>query len=149
MSPLIFRNVDADPAAPPDEWPMEAVATAVERGSLGDWRRLAAAVRADPWGPTARALADIAGWEDADGVARLLGGIVDAERERVTLAGRRRHADRLRELRRSTGLTLQDFARRAGTSPTRLSAYENARVSPTTDVLGRLESVAERHRREP
>jgi transcriptional regulator with XRE-family HTH domain len=33
------------------------------------------------------------------------------------------------------------FARAAGTSASRLSDYENAKVSPTTDVLGRLSHV--------
>jgi transcriptional regulator with XRE-family HTH domain len=33
------------------------------------------------------------------------------------------------------------FARAAGTSAYRLSDYENAKVSPTTDVLGRLSHV--------
>lgn len=144
MSPLRFRNVEADPAAPPDEWPMEAVLTAVERGALADWRRLAEAAREAPWGPTARSLLEIAGWEDQGGVARLLAEIVRDERERLTLEGRRRHAERIRALRKATGLTLKEFARRVGTSPTRLSAYENARVSPTTDVLGRIEAAADR-----
>jgi DNA-binding transcriptional regulator YiaG len=144
VSPLTFRNVDADPTAPPDEWPMEAVLTAVERGALADWRRMAEAVREDPWGRTARALLEIADWEDQSGVARTLATIVRDERERLTLQGRRRHAQRIRALRKATGLTLKEFARRAGTSPTRLSAYENARVSPTTDVLGRIEAAAMR-----
>ena len=34
--------------------PFEGILTAVERGTLPDWRRLAAAVRADPWGPVAQ-----------------------------------------------------------------------------------------------
>jgi len=144
VSGLRFRNVDADPADPPDQWPMEAVLTAVERGALADWRRLADATRADPWGPTARSLLEIAGWGEPGGVAQLLAGIVRDERERLILEGRRRHAERIRALRKATGLTLKEFARRVGTSPSRLSAYENARVSPTTDVLGRIEAAARR-----
>lgn len=41
------------------------------------------------------------------------------------------------------GLTLRQFAQAAGTSAPRLSAYEKAKVAPTTDVLGRLAHVAE------
>ena len=37
---LNFRNVDADPADPPASWPFEAKVTAVERGTLSDYRRI-------------------------------------------------------------------------------------------------------------
>ncbi len=42
-------------------------------------------------------------------------------------------------------MTLRQFARAAGTSASRLSDYENAKVAPTTDVLGRLSHVAATH----
>ena len=44
-----FRNVDVDPASPVDEWPAEAIETLMDRGSLSDWRRLAEAIRRNPW----------------------------------------------------------------------------------------------------
>ena len=39
-------------------------------------------------------------------------------------------------------MTLRQLARAAGTSASRLSDYENAKVAPTTDVLARLSHVA-------
>ena len=50
MSELVFRNLDVSPDDPVETWPYEAVATAIERGSLSDWRRLARAISQDPWG---------------------------------------------------------------------------------------------------
>ena len=50
---LKFRNIDASPDDPVETWPFEGILAAVERGALPDWRRLAAAIRADPWGPVA------------------------------------------------------------------------------------------------
>ncbi len=44
-------------------------------------------------------------------------------------------------------MTLRQFAAAAGTSASRLSDYENAKVAPTTDVLARLGHVAEVHAR--
>ncbi|HLW93883.1 MAG TPA: helix-turn-helix transcriptional regulator, partial [Solirubrobacteraceae bacterium] len=41
-----------------------------------------------------------------------------------------------------SGMTLRQFALAAGTSASRLSAYEHAKVAPTTDVLGRLRHAA-------
>jgi DNA-binding transcriptional regulator YiaG len=51
----------------------------------------------------------------------------------------------IRSWRTQTGMTLRQFARAAGTSPSRLSDYENAKVAPTTDVLARLNHVAATH----
>ena len=45
------------------------------------------------------------------------------------------------------GLSLRELAALAGTSASRLSDYENAKVAPTTDVLGRIEQVAEQARK--
>ena len=51
---LAFRNVDVSPDDPVVEWPLEAIQTALERGGLSHWRRLASTIRAQPWGPVAR-----------------------------------------------------------------------------------------------
>ncbi len=39
--PLAFRNLTIQPSDPVDTWPTEAVQTALERGDLEQWRRLA------------------------------------------------------------------------------------------------------------
>jgi len=48
----------------------------------------------------------------------------------------------LADLRTKSGLTQAELARRAGTSRTRLSAYENERTSPELDTLQRLVNAA-------
>jgi transcriptional regulator with XRE-family HTH domain len=50
----------------------------------------------------------------------------------------RRIADRLRELRAGRGWSLDELARRSGVSRATLSRLENAEVSATASVLGRL-----------
>ena len=139
-----FRNVDVDDSAPLDTWPPEAVEILVDRGNLSDWHRLAAALAQDPWGPLARTVEEITALDCHYGVDRILERVLARERERCTLAGRRRYADRLRALRRSAGLSMRDLAAATGTSAARISDYENARVAPTTDVLARIEDVLER-----
>ncbi|MGH4010463.1 MAG: hypothetical protein ACRDTH_20265 [Pseudonocardiaceae bacterium] len=54
--PLTFRNIDTTPDDPVETWPLESVITALERGGLSHRRRLAAAIKADPWGPVTRAV---------------------------------------------------------------------------------------------
>jgi DNA-binding transcriptional regulator YiaG len=140
-----FRNVDVDEAAAIETWPAEAVESLIDRGSLSDWRRLATALAADPWGRLARTVEELIGLDCHYGVDRIMEQILHESRTRSTMSGRRRYADRLRELRRSAGLSMRRLAELAGTSPARISDYENARVAPTTDVLARLEDVLNRH----
>ncbi len=47
-------------------------------------------------------------------------------------------ADRLRELRRSRGMTQAELARRAEVSVTHLSELENAEIAPGIDLVDRL-----------
>jgi DNA-binding transcriptional regulator YiaG len=143
---VLFRNVVVDETAPLGTWPPEAIEILVDRGSLSDWRRIAAALAQDPWGPLARTVEEIVGLDSHYGVDRILEQVLHRERERQTLAGRRRYADRLRRLRQSAGLSMRELAAAAGTSAARISDYENAKVAPTTDVLARLEDVLERRR---
>ncbi len=138
-----FRNLDFDASLPMDEWPAEAIETVIDRGSLSDWRALANAIRENPWGPAARTTETVVGWGGHYGVDSLMTRVIDRAREEVTLRGRADYARQIRGWREQTGMTLREFARAAGTSAPRLSAYEKAQVAPTTDVLGRLARVAE------
>lgn len=52
MSALKFRNITASVDDPVETWPFEGILAAVERGTLPDWRRLAAAIRTDPGDPS-------------------------------------------------------------------------------------------------
>ncbi len=140
-----FRNLDFDPSAPFDLWPAEAIETVIDRGSLSDWRHLANAIRRNPWGPAARTTETVVAWGEHYGVDALMANVIRDAREDVAMRGRAEYAERIRSWRAQTGMTLRQFAREAGTSASRLSDYENAKVAPTTDVLGRLQHVAVAH----
>jgi DNA-binding transcriptional regulator YiaG len=140
-----FRNLDFNPAAPMDQWPAEAIETVIDRGSLSDWRRLAQAIQYNPWGPAARTAAIVVAWGEHYGVDALIADVIRRAREDVALQGRARYAAQIRSWRAQAGMTLRQFALAAGTSASRLSDYENAKVAPTTDVLGRLSHVAATH----
>ncbi len=144
---VLFRNLDFDPDEPIDLWPAEAIETVVDRGSLSDWRRLAEAIRRNPWGPAARTAETVTSWGDHYGVDALISGVIAHAREDVSLRGRAEYAAQIRAWRAQTGMTLRRFAQEAGTSASRLSAYEHAKVAPTTDVLARLGHVAAIHAR--
>jgi DNA-binding transcriptional regulator YiaG len=144
---LRFRHVDLDPTTPMDQWPAEAIETLIDRGALSDWRRLAEAIRRQPWGPAARTAETVVAWGEHYGVDALMTNVIASAREEVALRGRAVYAARIRSWRKQSGMTLRQFALAAGTSASRLSDYENAKVAPTTDVLGRLGHVAATGRR--
>ncbi len=140
-----FRNLDFDPTAPMDCWPAEAIETIIDRGSLSDWRHLADAIRHNPWGPASRTAETVVAWGEHYGVDALISNVIRHARADVAQRGRADYAAQIRSWRAQTGMTLRQFATVAGTSASRLSDYENAKVAPTTDVLGRLEYVAATH----
>ncbi len=141
-----FRNVEFDQNATLDEWPAEAIATIIDRGSLSDWRQLADAIRRNPWGVAARTTETVVARGEHYGVDALLARVIHHARVQITRRGRATYAQQIRTWRAHTGMTLRQFAHAAGTSASRLSDYENAKVAPTTDVLGRLAYVASSHR---
>lgn len=146
MTGVRFRNVDVDLDAPVDAWPAEAVETLLDRGSLSDWQRLSEAIRANPWGPAARTVERVASWGEHYGIDALMTEVIRDARAELDKAARRQYAARIKGWRQKTGLSLRAFARLVGTSASRLSDYEHGKVAPTTDVLGRIEQVAQANR---
>ncbi len=141
-SRLRFRNVDARPSDPVEEWPFEGVLAAVERGTLVDWRRLLVAVRSDPWGPVARDLEQALGISRPYGTAPLLEGALRRARAAATESEREEVARRVRAAFETSGLDRAGFAERLGTSTSRLSTYLTGRVAPASTMLVRMERVA-------
>lgn len=80
---LKFRNIDVAPDLPVREWPFEAVLTALERGGLSEWRRLAEEVRRDPWGPTSRKVQQALDVAAPYGVTELMTAIIADARANV------------------------------------------------------------------
>lgn len=140
-----FRNLDFDPQAPMDLWPAEAIETIIDRGTLSDWRQLVAAIRRNPWGPAARTAQTVTSWGEHYGLDALISRAITHARKDLSARGRAEYAAQIRAWRAQTGMSLRDFAALAGTSASRLSAYENAKVAPSTDVLARLRHAAALH----
>lgn len=144
MSALAFRNVDVLPTDPVSEWPQEAVQTALERGGLGDWRRLAAAIQAEPWGPVARRVEEVLTYSRPYGVAAAFERAIRQSRADTETAEREAVAAEIRELLAQTNLSQAEFASRLGTSASRLSTYASGKVTPSAALLLRMRRVAGR-----
>jgi len=141
---LAFRNVDVSPDDPVEEWPTEAVLTALERGGLSHWRRLASAIRDDPWGTVARRVEEALDVAQPYGIATLIGSVIAAARERAERAERAAVAAEIGRLLGDSGRTRAEFASAIGTSTSRLSTYLSGKVTPSAALLVRMRRVARR-----
>ncbi len=141
--PLHFRNLDVSPDDPVEAWPLEGVITALERGGLSHRRRLAAAIRSDPWGPVARTVAEALQVTQPYGVAPLMETVIAHARHAAADDERAEVAREVKALIRSSGLTAAQFAERLGTSASRLSTYSSGKVSPSGALLVRMRRMAQ------
>ncbi len=141
---VTFRNVDASPADPVSTWPFEAVLTALERGGLTEWRRLAAEIREDPWGQVARDVAQAIDVGSPYGVAELMTEVIARARRAAEQAERAAVASEVTGLIARSGRTRARFAADIGTSASRLSTYANGSVMPSAAMLVRMRRVAAR-----
>lgn len=146
MSPLAFRNVDVSPEDPVSEWPLEAIQTALERGGLSHWRRLAKAIRDQPWGPVARKVEEVLAYSRPYGVAPAMERVVSKAREEAEQAEREEVAAEVDRLVRASGLSRTEFASRIGTSASRLSTYVTGRVTPSAALMVRMRSLRTQNR---
>ena len=139
---LKFRNLTASPDDPVETWPFEGILAAVERGTLPDWRRLAKAIQADPWGPVAQQVLDAVRLARPYGTAELLNGVVERARRLTAESERSEVAAEVRSLVSDSGLSQHDFADRIGTSRSRLSTYMSGKVTPSAALMVRMRRVA-------
>lgn len=137
-----FRNINVTPDDPVTAWGFEGLLTAIERGGMQLWDRIATEVRRNPYGKTARLLED----EVIDAVAQagereLFRQILQRARHRWEEDARAEVARRLRSLQARSGLNQRDFAVQLGTSASRLSTYLSGKVIPGADLLVRAERL--------
>ncbi|HEX7243972.1 MAG TPA: helix-turn-helix transcriptional regulator [Solirubrobacterales bacterium] len=145
MSALRFRNVESSPHDPIDSWPVEAIQTGLERGGLSEWRRLAAAVRADPWGPVARAVEEVLSHSRPFGVAEAMERVIARARRATEENERQAVADEVRRAIERSGMSRVEFASRVGTSASRLSTYATGKVVPSAALMLRMERASQGH----
>lgn len=142
MSALAFRNVESSPQDPVDSWPAEAIQTALERGGLSNWQRLAAAVRGDPWGPVSRIIEEVLEHSRPFGVADVMERVIARARRAVEDEERQAVAREVRRLIGRSSLSRAEFASRMGTSASRLSTYATGKVVPSAALMLRMKRVS-------
>ncbi|HEX6453378.1 MAG TPA: hypothetical protein VF060_28430 [Trebonia sp.] len=135
MTALKFRNIDASPDDPVETWPFEGILAAVERGTLPDWRRLAKAIEADPWGPVAQQVLEAVHLSRPYGTTELLEAVVERARKDAADAERAEVESELRRLVQRAGTEADPAAcsRTAGAHhATSLSPRAGQATTPVT-----------------
>jgi hypothetical protein len=141
---LAFRNLTITPDTPVSQWPIEAVQTALERGDLADWHRIAVEIGANPWGRTARQREEVLSYSRPYGVAEAMELALSRARERVEASERACVAAEISEAIARSGLGRAEFAAQIGTSASRLSTYAAGKVVPSATLMIRIRRVADR-----
>ncbi|MDQ3105887.1 MAG: helix-turn-helix transcriptional regulator [Actinomycetota bacterium] len=137
---VTFRNVEVA-SDDVEQWPYEAIVITLERGTIGDWALLTRAIGASPWGEVARQVEDYLGYADEPDVASLLRRRIARARAEAERRERDDVAATVRAYVRRSGLARETFARRVGTSRTRLSTYCAGKVTPSAALLLRMSRV--------
>lgn len=141
-----FRNLTTSWHDPIGQWPYEAVVTTIERGLVSDWRPVLVELRQHPFGRIAGYVSHYA--KDPDDKAA--GAFFAEALRRARLAQEERErgevTSRIRAAIAATGLSQGEFAKRIGTSPSRLSTYVTGHVIPSAAMLIRIEDLASTYR---
>ncbi|WP_300345243.1 helix-turn-helix transcriptional regulator [Nesterenkonia sp.] len=137
-----FRNLTVSPEDPVDQWGVEGILTAIDRGGLEHWQRIASAVRKEPYGEAAADLEEALELAEDSGVVALLSRSLQDARA----SERERFSQRFRALVDDFNGTHEDVARLVGTSRSRVSSYCSGSVVPSAAVLAALEDAVARRR---
>lgn len=137
---LKFRNLNVTPDDPVEQWGVEGLATAIDRGGLADWRRITRALNADPDGKVAADLEQAIEVAEDRGIVEYMRMALSSAR----MSEKERLARKLGEFVRRSGLSQAEFARRVGTSPSRMSTYLSGQVVPSAVLAERMRQLADR-----
>lgn len=140
---LKFRNLDVDPSDPVEDWGFEGMLAAVERGDVRDWRRISQALRHDPRGKVAEELREVLDAVENPAMANLFTDLLDRAVATSDSAERSAVAAELKNSLARSGLSRAEFARRLGTSQSRLSTYLTGKVTPSAVILLRARRLAQ------
>lgn len=138
---MIHRHLRVRPGTPPDELPQAALVGLLERGDLGDWRPVAAAIRRDPHGRLAADVLRLVDEHPMYGTSPLWRSWIDRCRARAEGAERPRPIAGLAALRRERGLTQRELAGRVGVSQSDLSKIERRRDVRLSTLRTYLEAL--------
>jgi hypothetical protein len=133
-----------DTDQPVEFWSTAAIRAALEGGDIATWKQIAAALKRDPYGRTARQVEEVLEGTRPYGISKALWEVLDRARMHLEADERAEVARHVRLLMERSGLGPQEFASRIGVPPQQLAAYLNAEVSPSASLMIRMRRLSDR-----
>ncbi len=129
---------------PVEFWPTSAIRSALEGGDIVTWKRIAVALKRDPFGRTARQVEEVLHGAHPYGVSKALWEVLERARAHLEANERAEVARHVRLLMERCGLGEQEFASRIGVSVHDLTAYLDAKESPSAALMIRMRRLSDR-----
>ncbi|MBV8349815.1 MAG: helix-turn-helix transcriptional regulator [Mycolicibacterium sp.] len=129
---------------PVEFWPTAAIKAAVDSGDLTIWQRIAAAIKRDPYGRTARQVEEVLESTSSYGITNALDEVLVRSREHLEADERAEVGRHVQLLLDRSGLGQQEFASRIGVSAEELTSYLNGDVSPSAVQMVRMRRLSDR-----
>lgn len=136
------RRPDLD--QPVEFWSTAAINSALQGGDIATWKRIAGALKRDPYGRTARQVEEILGGGRPVGIAKALREVLDRARAHLEADERAEVARHVKLLLERSGLAHQEFASRIGVAGEDLNAYLEGSVSPSASLMIRMRRLSDR-----
>jgi hypothetical protein len=133
-----------DPDQPVEFWPTAAIRAALQGGDIATWKRIAAALKRDPYGRTARQVEEILDGTHPYGIAKALWEVLERARIHLETNERAEVARHVRLLIERSGLAQQEFASRIGVSSEELGGYLDGSTSPPASLMIRIRRLSDR-----
>ena len=135
---LKFRNIEATPQDPVEEWGTEGILTALDRGTVRHWAQIVQAAK-DPESAVAQELAEALQMSN-----RRPAVIWVNEQLKIKRATpESRVAQQLKIMLIQSGLNQSEFAEALGTSSSRMSTYLSAKVTPNAAFMIRAQDLVD------
>lgn len=129
---------------PVEQWPTATVRSALEGGDIATWKRIAAALKRDPYGRTARQVEEALADGRPYGIATALSELLDRTRAHLETNERAEVARHMKLLIDRSGLGEQEFASRSGVTAEDLTAYLDGSISPSASLMIRMRRLSDR-----
>jgi len=133
-----------DAEQPVEFWSTAAVRSALQGGDIATWKRIAAALKRDPYGRTARQVEEVLEGTRPSGIAKALWEVLERARTHLEANERAEVARHVQLLMERSGLGQSEFASRMGVAPEDLAAYLDGSASPSAFLMIRMRRLSDR-----
>lgn len=132
------------PDQPVEFWSTAAIRSALQGGDIATWKSIAAALKRDPYGRTARQVEEVLEGTRPSGISRALSEVLERSRAHLETNERAEVARHVRVLIDRSGLAEHEFASRIGVNPRDLAGYLDGSTSPSASLMIRMRRLSDR-----